>query len=126
MDARALKALKASITDKWVPIVEGVAGDNGADDCPLCSEFMQYVTKSIAGIGIMVKKTKCTGCPIHTHTGKHGCVGTPYVAWRALYGRDNHTKLTSNGIVPISEKARDLCRQELAFLRSLLPEGEDV
>ena len=100
MPARTLKALKGSIA-KWEKIVKGDMVDLGTDNCPLCDLFWS-------------PDLKCLGCPVSAKVGVGGCVGSPYMPWLQLFpwGESKRVK---------TKKQREAAREELAFLKSLLP-----
>jgi hypothetical protein len=102
MDAKTLKALKASIakwkrnakaTDPWKYKI-------GAKDCALCGLFLD---------------DDCSGCPVRAKTGKPFCFDSPYVdASRALVWWQD-----CDGA---PDQALGAAQAEVAFLKSLLPE----
>lgn len=99
MKAKTLEALRGSIA-KWKAIADGTGSDMGGKNCPLC---------------VMFAKTKeCRGCPVFEHTGRIGCLGSPWNDWMELHTTDYPWKATG----PNKKKA---ARAELKFLRSLLP-----
>ena len=106
---RALKALKASIHDKWEPIIAGNGLDGGTDNCPLCNIYFRI------DVGF-----ECSiSCPVKAKTGLDLCYGTPYEKWILL----SHTlKLNDQddgyNLTP-GQKRRAVA--ELDFLKSLLP-----
>ena len=105
MDAKTLEALKASIA-KWERNAEAkTPGEfrTHANDCPLCELFNH-------------KPDNCNGCPVKDKTGEKFCRRTPYVladsanhAWRQGFGPQ--------------DRAHAAARDEVAFLKSLLPEA---
>lgn len=98
---KALKALKASIA-KWEKNARVRNLDNakiGAKECPLCRLFAD---------------DGCLGCPVRQATGMKRCWGTP---WEDACD----AKLYSKDVAAF----RAAAREEVAFLRSLLPEGEE-
>jgi hypothetical protein len=98
MPPETLTALQGSIA-KWQAIVDGTGVDNGAENCPLCQLFhADFRTDEEFG---------CSGCPV-SEAGHHGCGGTPYDAY-------SHARTEG--------KEREAAVKELAFLKSLLPEG---
>lgn len=104
MDDKTLAALKGSIA-KWKSIVDGTGKDEGADNCPLCKQFIDCYEIDEEGNNIC-----CVGCPVSQKTGKEGCLGSPYEKY-------------SN----CSEECKPRhARAELAFLKSLLPEEERI
>lgn len=112
MDAKTLEALKASIR-KWEKNAEAEYYKDfvvGASKCPLCVMFNTYLRGSF--------EPQCDGCPVFNATGQHGCQGTPYEA-----ADDAKDDWLDGGP---SEPARAAAREEVAFLKSLLPEGESV
>lgn len=106
MDARTLEALKASI-EKWE--LNAVADSplaylTGPEDCALCREFFW--------------KTQCMGCPVREHTKLSVCDGSPYSeAYRAW------SRWKDSGEVA-KANAHAAAREEVAFLKSLLPVEE--
>ena len=108
MTPETLTALKASI-EHWRQNAEGPIEDASADpdDCALCDKFLSG-------------ETRCLGCPVSESTGHILCFKTPYEI--------AHIKLrrTRDNASPENEAAfRAAARAELAFLISLLPEGEN-
>lgn len=104
MDARTLEALKASIA-KWERNAEAEKPDKyltGVNDCPLCALFYAK---------------GCVGCPVRDHTGWALCDGSPYQeafdAWERWDDGDG-----------AADEAHALAREEVAFLKSLLPAEE--
>jgi hypothetical protein len=95
MDAKTLKALRGSIA-KWQAIVDGTGEDHGPRNCPLCKLF--YFDGD------------CDGCPVRENTGVGSCVRTPYT---------DYVDSTEG-----SADESNAAQAELAFLQSLLPEGE--
>lgn len=95
MDDRTLTALRGSIA-KWEAIVAGKRSNRGAEDCPLCELFIN---------------NNCKGCPVSSRSGHKYCFSTPYEEY---IGR------------PLGEASRvKYGTAMVAFLRSLLPEGEE-
>lgn len=101
MNAQTLEALKASIA-KWERNAEAERPDEYLTsdvDCPLCVLFI---------------RSDCDGCPVFERAGERECRGTPYrtaVSARFNWNRDQ------NG----AARARAAARDEVAFLKSLLP-----
>ena len=94
-------ALKASIVN-WVKRAEGTyEGPNGWKGCPLCLLF------NYPGLA---EQANCAGCPVMGHTGRRYCEGTPYDKWESASWKN----------LPA------IARDEVDFLRTLLPEGETV
>lgn len=107
MDAKTLEALKASI-EKWKrnavakwPFEATVTGSS----CPLCHLFCRG------------EPDDCTGCPVKERTGEDQCDNSP---WRAAYKA--HLAWI-DGVVS-KDDFHKRARAEVAFLESLLPEGE--
>ncbi len=100
MDDRTLRALKASITH-WEENLECTLDTArvGADSCALCALFMSF---------------RCDGCPVKQHTGWHGCIKTPFDAVVIACSYDDE------------QAFRKACAEEVAFLKSLLPENTAV
>lgn len=106
MTPETLEALKASIA-KWERNAVAETPETysvSARSCPLCDLFYA---------------DNCSGCPVSMRTKKLACSGTPYIAaslarsdweWRGL----GH------------ERAHAAARDEVAFLKSLLPQGEET
>ena len=108
MDDKTLTALKQSI-EKWERNVVAETTDDfttGATTCPLC--------------GLFWRGGRCTGCPIKVKTGKPRCIDTPYMeAYTA--GRVWRYDPFRTGFRAAAHAAS---REEVAFLRSLLPKAE--
>lgn len=105
MDARTHKALMASIA-KWERNAEAKTPDDyltGPEDCALC---MLFFSKD------------CHGCPVSARTGESTCYGSPYgdafLAWLAWSRWERGEPALA---------AHAAARKEVAFLKSLLPEG---
>lgn len=103
VDAKTLEALQASIA-KWErnAVAETPeAYSTSDDDCALCQAFPDLF---------------CDGCPVKAATGRAFCWGTPYnAAHQAHHAWDKGTGT--------AEDAHAAARKEVAFLKSLLPEG---
>ena len=104
MDAKTLEALKASIA-KWERNAEADRATSyrtSPSDCPLCDLFF---------------REECQGCPVSERTGRSKCDGTPY--------DDAHRAKVRWywGVFSEAEQyAHAAARDEVAFLKSLLPE----
>lgn len=98
MDAKTLKALRASIAH-WIDIRDTDSKSIGGSGCALCRLFNYNTTFC------------CKGCPVSKRSGAIYCRNTPY----SDYVNINHQ----------DEAARVAAAQaEIDFLISLLPEGE--
>ena len=112
MKKETLEALKRSIA-KWERIVKSTKElDLGRINCALC-----YLFNDIT----------CEGCPIYKKTKKEYCRDTPYTEW------SNHasTHVINDNYFgdglrrePGCKECLRLVREELNFLKSLLPKGE--
>lgn len=105
MDDRTLTALRGSIA-KWEGIVERGRLTMVAilwSSCPLCVTFNNHNKDN---------QYPCRGCPVYENTGATGCKKTPYVAAEYAYHEEDKDAFLK------------AAREEVAFLRSLLPEGE--
>jgi hypothetical protein len=103
MNAQTLEALEASIA-KWERNAEAKtpAGYKiGESDCPLCALF--------------IYPDRCEGCPVFERTGERFCRDTPYIHASAL------RTWWSEGDDAFRNRARAAARDEVAFLKSLLP-----
>lgn len=101
MDARTLEALKASI-EKWERNARVRSPQNyrlQASDCPLCDLFFNKA---------------CIGCPVMIETGADCCDNSPYRSAVLAHRR----WMNGEGTV---QQARAAAREEVAFLKSLLP-----
>jgi hypothetical protein len=103
MPARTLAALKASIA-KWRRYALGTARSVilGQEYCPLCRLFN---TDKIP------RNERCFGCPVAAKTDRFFCRGTPFRSALKAHERFG----------PDSEKFKSAAREELEFLKSLLP-----
>lgn len=107
MEPETLTALKKSI-QKWESIAAGIGIDVGTDNCALCQTFC------------------CHDCPVAKAVGYNGCIKTPYNEW-SNHHEFSHQRYTDDIDKPmfcLCPTCRDLANQELAFLKSLLPEGK--
>ena len=112
MDKKTLEALKKSII-KWGKIAKSTKEkDLGSYNCGLCGLFGDVA---------------CVGCPIYSKTNKKYCRDTPYTEWtnhvsthviNANYFGDGSRR------EPGCKECLKLAREELNFLKSLLPKGE--
>lgn len=109
MDKDILIALEGSIK-KWKEIVAGKGKDLGSDNCPLCQLFDSYCK-------IRDLNQKCI---IYQKTGDMDCDNTPYRKW-ARHHEGNHNFNGPNKIE--CSTCKQLAREELKFLKSLLPLG---
>ena len=104
MDAKTLEALKASIA-KWERNAEAKTPADyriGEIDCPLC--------------GLFIYPDRCEGCPVFAKTGERFCRSTPYMLASSL------RTWWSEGDNAFRDHAQSAARDEVAFLKSLLPE----
>jgi hypothetical protein len=106
MDAKTLEALKASIA-KWERNAEAKTPDEfklGWSECPLCDLFLD--------------PGRCGGCPVFNRIGERFCRGTPYInaSWTSSWW-------TSSDQSSFRDRAHAAARDEVAFLKSLLPEA---
>lgn len=109
MDAGTLEALRGSIA-KWEGIVAGTEIDKGPDNCPLCLKFNGMVNPAA--------QSGCRGCPVRERTGEWGCQGSPYEDYENLAAEIDKF---GDPVEPDPEKLAALAREELDFLKSLLP-----
>ena len=103
MDARTLEALKASI-EKWERNAVTETPDAflvGSINCALCRLFIDDA---------------CAGCPVEAQTRLGNCSRTPY-------DTACHTRRAWRDGRASKEQAHAAAREEVAFLKSLLPEG---
>lgn len=104
MDKKTIRALRASIR-KWERNAKVKHPDKyllDSDDCPLCGLFFHH---------------DCEGCPVMQKTGRPNCGGTPYI--KANIACSNWEWQAG----PM-EEAHAAAQEEVAFLKSLLPEQE--
>lgn len=104
MDAKTLQALKASIKH-WEENFTAETPEittYGPDHCALCQAFYA---------------NDCKGCPVAQKGESYFCVGTPYA------GAEAAIRSWKEGSIDRDE-CRSWVKQELNFLRRLLPEGE--
>ena len=100
--------MRNSESTRYAPgIVEEGKKDMGTSNCPLCGLFHIRCTP------IKINKC-CEGCPVMERTGESGCFNTPYKKY--IITIDKHRRSH-----PLAIEA---AKEELEFLRSLLPEGE--
>lgn len=106
MKAETIAALKASIA-KWDKNARVRNLDNattGADDCALCFLFHEEYRED--------DEPSCFGCPVRGATGSDWCHGSPYI-------EANNFRRNGDAF-----GFRAKAKEEAAFLRSLLPDGE--
>jgi hypothetical protein len=109
MDNKTLVALKGSV-EKWQKIVDRSGIDYYADNCPLCTLF------NLPGM-------RCKDCPVRDKTKLHACGKTPYSEWSNHHRRE-HPYCSPRKIQCTT--CEQLAREELEFLKSLLPIKEEV
>lgn len=108
MTPSTLKALRGSI-EKWEAIANGSGEDLGPENCSLCKKFF---------------RRDCDGCPVYEATGEECCQGSPYERWGELKSPD--VAIRARGLRvearrAVSDRAKEIARKEVAFLKSLLP-----
>ena len=109
MDAKTLKALKASIR-KWEKNAKAETLDEfktGPSECPLCLEFNSIFRGS--------SFAHCIGCPVFNATGMTSCMGTPYGE------AEEAAEEWGDDILGAPAAARAAARAEVDFLKGLLP-----
>lgn len=78
MDDKTKIATRASITEKWQPLADGVPLGEipyKGSLCPLCDAFPGH---------------ECTGCPINTATNGNGChEWEPFAIWYREHSNEN-------------------------------------
>ena len=110
MNAETLAALRGSIA-KWQAIVDSTAAkDRGAANCPLCTLFCRG-------------HHHCKRCPVKARTGQLGCGESPYDDW-IDHQTAEHMDILRRTRQPGCAECLRLAKAELAFLESLLPEGD--
>ncbi len=85
------------------------AGESvGAPHCALCRDFNHTHNGH----------ESCDGCPVQERTGYRGCVGSPYEPFEVLA-----LNMTDSAfdLWILTDEAKALAAEELAFLKSLLP-----
>lgn len=97
MTLQAYKALLKSIEHWEENVAHPHAMKLGPTHCPLCREFRKA-------------RHDCDGCPVKERTGKPFCRGTPYDQF-------------DRNVEPMDpDDTLSVAEEELAFLKSLLPE----
>ena len=106
MNAETLEALKGSI-EHWGRLVdfENNPGEEPTyRQCDLCKLALNKSERFY---------TDCNECVVKLKTGQRGCVGTPFNrAYSAFFKRHDNP-----------EEFRHAAKEELEFLKSLLPKG---
>ena len=107
MNEKTLTALKGSIR-KWEKIVDGTGVDLGVTNCDLCRLFVDDF---------------CFGCPVNDVT-RNFCNRSPYSAWEQHQENFHHRNFDLDflSIVGKCRTCKKLAREELEFLKSLLPQ----
>lgn len=109
MNAKTLKALKGSI-QHWNRLATGKRKKReglGCSHCDLCKLYIYNQKDSPTG-GDM-----CVGCPVYEETGLKSCFGSPYHRASLI--------LRDVGYDMDHELFKEAAREELEFLKSLLP-----
>ena len=109
MNKETLEALKKSIA-KWGKIAKSTKEmDLGRINCALCDLFGDFV---------------CEKCPVYKKTKKKYCRDTPYTEWSDHVIDDNYSfSYVGAGLrrKPRCKECLRLAKEELNFLKSLLP-----
>lgn len=79
-------------------------------DCPLCNLFYGG---------------KCVGCPVRERTKVDGCAGTPYDGAAAASAAWRYTDADKDQYATVRDRFRQAAAEEVAFLKSLLPEAAE-
>ncbi len=124
MRDRWLQAVKESI-EKWEAIVAGSGVDFGVANCPLC----KVQEAELDGDW----DDECPDCPVKLATGEDDCEGSPYDSWVLHHSTTHLTGDTNAGVYGDSglalvdgcEECGRVAREELQFLKSLLPENRN-
>jgi hypothetical protein len=114
MNKNTVKTLKKSI-EKWEKILFEGGEDNGDENCELCLRFPNRC-KRTSSISAKVLEV----CPVKIAVDDTGCRRTPYFKWT-----DHHDQKHKGSEFPLFVKCSecgDFARDELNFLKSLLPE----
>ena len=102
------RALQGSIK-KWEQILNEGGKDEGRENCPLCTLFF---TKN------------CKGCPVFELADRAFCRATPYEEWEDHHSSWHHTGPAFPRCIHIGcQKCKDLAKEEVNFLKSLLNGG---
>jgi len=112
MNKKALQALKESIK-KWEDIASGKGYDHAINNCKLCEEYNQNDLSS----------ADCLSCPIAQDTRQKYCRGTPYVKF-SWYFNSKYINPGPQRNVNGYPEALPLAKEELDYLKGLLPKGE--
>ena len=96
---------------KWEQITAGEEACNYGFNCPLCQRFNEDPTQSKSGECL---RDDGEACPVAQAAGVDGCNDTPWMKWNAACHQ------TRSRFADTDYK-RELARQELDFLRGLLP-----
>ena len=103
-DKRAIaKALAGSIA-KWHAVSEGIMGDNGVKNCPLCALFVEGPSES------------CAGCPV-AEVGQWDCAGGAYEQWAIHHDKKHRSGFPREVKCPTCTR---LAKAELRFLEELV------
>ena len=102
-------ALRESIKH-WEGIVAGTEASSGSRNCALCQRFRTR------GVGVACT-TNDEVCPVAIAVGECGCRGTPYERFEKLADRSE----SKAGRWAFTPEAKAVAREELEFLKSLLP-----
>lgn len=121
MHPDTVKALKESI-QHWQNIVDGKDGTQGSGNCALCARFLTSRDQYTACV-----RSDDEVCPVYLKTDHDFCCKTPFTDF--VEAGDLITRTTNSGKITRSffvngPESLAAAKAEVAFLKSLLPEGE--
>lgn len=92
--------------EKWKNIEDGTGEDQGTNNCPLCSMFLDLY---------------CDGCPVRKTTGIRCCEGSPYDLWTDHIELVHDGDFWENGSYKVfCPECKTLATAEREFLEGLL------
>ena len=115
MKASTRKDLKKSVAHwKRLSLGKGRKGEwIGGSWCALCQKFNHK--------GAMLSRLRCVGCPVHAHTGRQFCEGTPHDKMRdfVLWRLESKKRISDSEFRNLA-KFRKIAKEEYEFLKGLL------
>lgn len=114
MNKETLQALKGSIK-KWENIVKyTTAKDDGIHNCSLCKLYHSVISANYLS-------ESCLACPIYNKTNIAFCHETPYQEWSEHQFKEHYNSRKANYRHSKCKDCLTLAKEELNFLKSLLP-----
>lgn len=115
MNKKTRAALMKSIAHWERMLISFKTDKPTCEQCELCRLFNPPLW--------VPRPNDCFGCPVYAKTGKQYCNETPYISAAESYRKaERDLRGTNTEPVKPSTEFKKLARQEIKFLKSLLPE----